>query len=345
MIDLRSDTFTVPTAEMRKVIANAEVGDDVFGEDPTVNELQDYTADLLGKEAALFVPSGVMSNQICIATLTNPGDEVIVESEAHIFYYEAAAPSIISNVQLRPLPSIKGVISEDLISASIRKTDLHYPKTSLICLENTHNRHGGTIIPLEYIKRVKNICDVNGILFHCDGARIWNACSATGVSPRDYAEPFDTLSVCLSKGLGAPIGSLVVSSKENIAKALRWRKILGGAMRQVGIIASAGLYAFKNHYQLLAETHGNAKIFAKNISESEYFEVDLSSVETNMVRFETKKDVNSSEFLAELKSRGLLVLEIGKNTFRAVFHFQISQKESKRASEILIQSITKMGHS
>ena len=340
MIDLRSDTFTVPTEEMRKVIANAEVGDDVFGEDPTVNELQEYTANLLGKEAALYVPSGVMSNQICIATLTNPGDEVIVESEAHIFYYEAAAPAIISQVQLRTLASENGMIKEDLITSSIRKTDLHFPKTSLICLENTHNRHGGTILDLEYLKRVRGICDQNNILLHCDGARIWNACIATGITPKEYAKPFDTLSVCLSKGLGAPVGSLVVSTKENIAKAIRWRKILGGAMRQVGIIASAGLYALKNHYELLPETHLNAKQFAKTISESELFEVDLHSVETNMVRFKTKKDINGTEFLTKLKEEGLLLLEIGKNTFRAVFHFQISKTDSAKAADILIKSLS-----
>lgn len=335
IIDIRSDTVTVPTEEMRKVIANAIVGDDVFGEDPTVNELEEYVADLLGKESAVFVASGVMANQISLHILTNPADEVIVEAESHIFHYEAGAPALLSGIQLKRLNSEKGILNENDIEKCIHPDNEHYPNVSLVCIENTHNRHGGTIIPIENINRIAQVVRKNNLKFHCDGARLWEASAATGINIKEFTSPFDTVSVCLSKGLGAPIGSLVVSTKENIKKARRFRKVLGGGMRQAGIIASAGLYAIKNHFPLLSETHENAKLFAEKLSESKFIEIDLSRVQTNIVIFKHSDKINSGFFENECKKNGVKIIQFGENTFRAVFHFQISKKQAIKAAEII----------
>lgn len=339
MIDLRSDTVTKPTPGMREIIAKAEVGDDVFGEDPSVNELQNFVADLFGKESALFVSSGVMGNQLAIKALTNPGDEVIVESQSHIFYYETSAPSIISRIQLRPLDSDDGMPSEKLIKKSIRPSDYYYPKTSLICLENTHNRHSGTIISLDYIKEIRKISLENNIYLHCDGARLWNACAETGISAKEYAKPFDTLSVCLSKGLGAPVGSMLLGSEEVIIKARKWRKILGGGMRQSGILASAGLYAIKNHYHLLKQDHINAKRFSEILSQSKYVNIDLSKVQTNIVYFRVSDEINSSLFLEKLRENKILLIPMENNFFRAVFHFQINFDQAEFSAKTIVDTL------
>ena len=339
MIDLRSDTLTVPTKEMREYIAKAPVGDDVFSEDPSANELQEYVADLLGKESALFVPSGTMGNQISLAVLTNPGDEVIVEADSHIFYYETAAPSIIARVQLRCIPSEFGIMEIDSIENAIRSTEYYFPKTSLICIENTHNRHGGTIVPLDYIKKVNQIVEHHGLKYHCDGARLWNACAETGVSPKEYADMFDTISVCFSKGLGAPVGSVIASTKENIQLARKWRKILGGGMRQAGIIASAGLYALKNNMKLLPETHENAKTFAGILNESEYIDVNLALVHTNIVMFKYPSNLNAEQIFQECKKKGVLIIPVVNNTVRAVFHFQISHGRAIESANIIKDTI------
>ncbi|MBM2814901.1 MAG: L-threonine aldolase [Ignavibacteria bacterium] len=334
-IDLRSDTFTMPTMEMRQVIAEAEVGDDVFGEDPTVIRLQVKIAELLGKESALFVPSGTMANQISIAVQTHPGDEVIVESDAHIFYYEAAAPAIISRVQLRPIPSSKGMMPVQSIESAIRGNDVHFPPTKLLCLENTHNRHGGTVIDIDYIKEVRTLAQKNKISMHCDGARLWNASAATGITPADYAGYFDTVSVCLSKGLGAPVGSVIASTRENILSALRWRKILGGGMRQVGIIAAAGLFVIENNLQNLKNDHANAKLFAEKLLSSEFIEIDINTIETNIVIFKLKGNANALQFEKKCLNNGLKILAIGPNTIRAVFHYQITRQQTEEAAEII----------
>ncbi|HOQ48892.1 MAG TPA: threonine aldolase family protein, partial [Candidatus Kapabacteria bacterium] len=247
MIDLRSDTLTRPDEAMRQALANAEVGDDVYGEDPTANLLQERIADYFGKEAALFVPSGTMSNQLSLKVLTSPGDEIIADADAHIFYYETAAPSIVSNVQIRTIRSQFGFPDLNDIERSIRPDIYYFPRTSVICVENTHNRHGGTIAPIEYIQQLRDLANSYNIKLHLDGARIWNAIVETGIDGTSYAKYFDTISVCLSKGLGAPVGSLLISSAEYIEKARHWRKILGGGMRQVGILAAAGLYALDNN--------------------------------------------------------------------------------------------------
>ncbi len=338
-IDLRSDTVTLPTEEMRWVIASAPVGDDVFGEDPSVNELEEYIAKLFGKESAIFVPSGTMANQIALAVSTNSGDEVIVEADSHIFYYEAAAPAILSNVQLRPIKSEKGEIDTDEIKASIRTSDIHFPRTSLICIENTHNRHGGRIISLDYIKKLEQIAGDYSLKLHCDGARVWESSAATGISLFDYAKPFDTISVALSKGLGAPSGSLLLGSKEIIARARKWRKVFGGGMRQSGLLAAAGLYAVKEHFKLLQETHKNAKTFAKKLSLSEHIDIDIGKVETNIVFFRHRARIMPGSLQEECRKNGLLLFEMGNKTVRAVFHFQISKLQANQAADIVRKSL------
>ena len=237
-IDLRSDTVTKPSAAMRQAMANAEVGDDVFGEDPTVVKLQEKVAALLGKEKALYVPSGVMSNQLAIKAQTEPGDEIICEQDAHIFNYETAAPSLISSVQVKTLPGLRGVIRAEQLTAAMRPKVYYMPRSRMISLENTHNRSGGTIYPLGEIEKISAFARSHEMLMHLDGARLWNAWVATGIHPKEYAQHFDSVSVCFSKGLGAPVGSAVVGSAAMIERVHKWRKVFGGGMRQAGIIAA-----------------------------------------------------------------------------------------------------------
>lgn len=339
MVDLRSDTFTVPTAEMREVIASAAVGDDVWGEDPSVNELQDYTANFFGKEAALFVPSGTMGNQLGLKVNTQEGDEVIIENEAHIYYYETSAPSLLSRVQLRPLISSKGEIPIEDIEGAIRPDIYYYPNSSLICLESSHNRHGGTILSLDYIKEVRKIADKNGMRMHLDGARVWNSIAALNINPADYVADFDTISVCLSKGMGAPVGSLLIGRKSDIDKALKWRKILGGGMRQTGIIAAAGTYAIKNNFEKLVEDHKNAKEFGSMLSSSSYFECDLNTIETNIVAFKVKSDLSDDELLSKFEKAGVKLVPLSNKKFRAVFHLQITNEQTQTAANTLINCL------
>lgn len=335
MIDLRSDTVTKPTPEMLEYMLQANVGDDVYGEDPTVNELQDYTAELFSKEAALFVPSGVMGNQLGIKVNTNQGDEVICESQAHIFYYETAAPSIISNVQLRTLDSENGEIDLNKVESAIRTSEYYLPKTSLICLENTHNRHSGTVLNLDYISKVSELARTKNISTHLDGARIWNAISYSNYSFDTYSKYFDTISICLSKGLGAPIGSVLVGSYEKIEMAKKWRKILGGGMRQLGIMAAGGLYAIKNHFKLLSNDHINAKNFADKIARNELFDINLEKVQTNIVLFNLNQGININEFIRLCKLKGLLISSMGGQSIRAVFHFQVNENDMRIAYEVI----------
>ncbi len=342
MIDLRSDTMTLPTREMRRVMSEAPVGDDVFGEDPSVNELQEYAADFLGKEAALFVPSGTMGNQICVNIHTQPGDEVIIEEEAHIFYYETGAPALLSGLLLRTLPSDKGAMNPDSVRKAVRPDIYYFPRTALICIENTHNRHSGAVIPMENIIELKKIADERCIKYHCDGARIWNAATALNIEPNEIAKHFDTLSVCLSKALGAPVGSLIAGSKEHIKKALKFRKILGGGMRQAGIIAAAGLYAFKNHYKLLEEDHRQAKEFSKLISESDYIDINPETIQTNIVVFSHSEKFSSEVLFEECKRKGVLIIPVGKFSIRCVFYFQISRKDMLKAAQVIKDSVSKL---
>ncbi len=336
-IDLRSDTVTKPSAGMRKAMYEAEVGDDVFKEDPTINELEEYAAGLLGKEAALFVTSGVQGNQLCLNVLTNPGDEVICEKDAHIFNYESASPSAISGIQLYPVKGNYGVMPVNDVEEAIRPISAYYmPRTKVIAVENTHNRASGAIIPLENIVELKKLAEKHNLYFHLDGARIWNASVATGIHVKEYASYFNSISCCLSKGLGAPIGSIIVGTKEFIKEAFRVRKAWGGGMRQAGIIAAAGLYALKNNFKRLAEDHEKAKQLANVIAENPGLEIDLKAVHTNIIIFKPLK-LSVTEAQQKCREQGLL-LSVGKaDSLRAVTHLDVSFQDIEKAIKIIRQ--------
>lgn len=336
-IDLRSDTVTKPSEAMRKAMARAEVGDDVFGEDPTVNRLQEKVAELLGKEAALYVPSGTMSNQLALKTHTNPGDEVIVEKDSHIFNYETAAPSLLSGVQLNPVPGTRGLMTAAAVEEAIRPEVYYMMPTKLVCVENTHNRGGGTIYPMTLIDEIKDVAARHKLKYHLDGARLWNASVATGTEVSEYARRFDSVSVCLSKGLGAPVGSVLASTKEFINRAHRFRKIFGGGMRQVGILAAAGLYALEHNIQRLADDHEKAKTLAKVLQESPLYELDLKDVETNIVIFGIKQGLSIDKFISDLKSLGVLLSAGSAGKVRAVTHLDVSMADVKKAAGILVR--------
>ncbi|MDZ7261044.1 MAG: aminotransferase class I/II-fold pyridoxal phosphate-dependent enzyme [candidate division KSB1 bacterium] len=334
-IDLRSDTVTKPSPEMRRAMAEAEVGDDVFGEDPTVNALQEKVAQLLGKEKALFVPSGTMANQICIRAQTQPGDEVIIDINAHVFNYESAAGAAISGIQFLPLPGKRGILEPEQVEAAIREPNVHCPPTRLICLENTHNRGGGSIYPLEKIARIRKIALEHGVLMHLDGARMMNACVATGIKPIEYARHFDSVMFYFSKGLGAPIGSIVAGSEEFIVKAHRYRKMHGGAMRQVGILAAAALYALEHNVERLAEDHRNAKKLARGLAEIKTIGIDPELVETNIVIFDVSKTGYSvAQVVEKFKEKGVLFVPFGKTLIRGVTHLDVSEEDVERAVEM-----------
>ncbi len=334
-LDLRSDTVTKPSEEMRKAMFNAEVGDDVYREDPTVNKLQKYAAELFGKEAALFVPSGVMGNQICLNVHTNPTDEIILERTAHIFVYESGTAAGISGLQMNLIEGNRGVFTPEQAEAVIRPKSAYYmPRTKVIEIENTHNVAGGTIHPIENIAAMRKLADKYELAMHLDGARIWNAHAATGIPLAEYAKYFDSLSVCLSKGLGAPIGSLILGSADFIEKAFRVRKSWGGGMRQVGIIAAAGLYAIKNNIERLKEDHEKAKILARHLADFESVDVDLESVQTNILSF-TPKRISVEEGIAKCDENGLLVGKGGIGKIRIVTHLDISFEEIEKVKNIL----------
>ncbi|HOJ07936.1 MAG: low-specificity L-threonine aldolase [Ignavibacteriota bacterium] len=335
MIDLRSDTVTRPSEAMRKAMYNAEVGDDVFKEDPTVNKLEQFAADLLGKEAALYVSSGVMGNQICLNVLTNPGDEVICERDAHIFNYESGSPAALSGVQLNPIDGKYGIITVEQVESFIRPSSAYYmPKTKVIEIENTHNRAGGTIWPIENIISMKGLAKKYNLYFHLDGARIWNASVAAGISVKEYASHFDSISCCLSKGLGAPVGSIIAGSKDFIKEAYRIRKAWGGGMRQAGIIAAAGLYALQNNIDRLKDDHEKAKFLAERINANPNLEIDMKAVQTNILLFHPK-NISVEEGIKKSKDKGLL-LSIGKvDLIRAIAHLDVSFDDVKKAADII----------
>lgn len=335
LIDLRSDTVTKPSEAMRKAMYEAEVGDDVYGEDPTVNELQEFTAELLGKEAALFVPSGLMGNQICLNVLTSPGEEVICERTSHIFQYESGTPAKLSGIQLSLIDGNRGVIYPEQVEPLIRPESAYYmPRTRLIEVENTHNVAGGTIYPIDVIRDLKSLADKYNLKTHLDGARLWNASVETGISLSEYASYFDTVSVCLSKGLGAPIGSVIAGTKEFITEAFRVRKAIGGGMRQVGVIAAAGLYAVKYNIDRLKDDHTRAKDLANHLAELGNVKVDLDSVQTNILMFQpTIKSVE--QVIEESKEKGLLLGPGGIGVVRAVTHLDISDDDIEKAKSIL----------
>lgn len=334
MIDLRSDTVTRPTAAMRAAMAEAEVGDDVFGEDPTVHRLQERVAELVGKEAALFVPSGVMGNQLAIKVLTRPGDEVIVERNGHIFNYETGAPSVLSGVQLHVIDGERGVLRGEHVRHALRPGAYWDAPSRLVCLENTLNKAGGRVYPLSEMREVAEVAREYGLRMHLDGARLWNATSATGISEAEFAAPFDTVSVCLSKGLGAPIGSVLAGPADLISRARHFRKMFGGGMRQVGILAAAGLYAIEHERPRLHEDHEKGRKLAEAIAQLDDFSIDLESVETNIVIFDVRSG-SAEGVLEELASRNVLMVPFGPKTIRATTHRDISMEDIERTIETI----------
>jgi threonine aldolase len=335
-IDLRSDTVTQPSPAMREAMARAPVGDDVYGEDPTVNRLQEMAAALLGKAAALFVPSGTMANQLSIRVLTQPGQEVIVESKSHIVRYEQGAAGALSGVQLHWVVGDRGIMAPEQVEAAIRPRDPHSIPTALICLENTHNSGGGSIYPLDTVERIRAIAVKHGIPMHLDGARLFNAVAATGVSAADYARHFETVSFCLSKGLGAPVGSLIVVNETSLLDKLRrFRRMYGGAMRQAGILAAAGIYALEHNITRLKEDHDNAKRLARLLQKIPAVTLNPDHVETNIVIFDViDHRLQPAEIVAALKREGVLINAVGGTTFRAVTHLDVSAQDIDRAGEI-----------
>ncbi len=337
-IDLRSDTVTKPSKAMRQAIAEAEVGDDVFEDDPTVKKLEEMTAELLGKGKALFVPSGTMANEVAIKSLTKPGDEVVLEGDSHIYNYEVGAPSVLCGVQLHTLKGKRGILTAQQILDHLRPQDIHVPQTTLICLENTHNRAGGTIYPIEEIKKIREATKPLGIKMHLDGARLWNATIATGIPLDEYARHFDSVSVSLSKGLGAPIGSVISGSSDFIRIVRRNRKMFGGGMRQVGIIAAAGIYAIENNFNRLNEDHRNAKALAEGLSKIPKISVDSESVQTNIVVIDIKESgMEVGEVLEELKEKGVLAVPFGRNKIRCVTHLDVTRDDIDQALETFQQ--------
>ncbi len=336
-IDLRSDTVTQPSPEMREAIAKAKVGDDVFGDDPTIIELEEKVAAILGKEAALFCPSGTMVNQIAINIQTQPGDEILCEKGAHLLYYESGAPAFISNVIVCPIKGHNGVITSEQVRPLIKMDNIHQAPTTLVCAENTHNRGGGRVFPLESLKLLRELCLERGISTHLDGARLWNASVASGIPLKEYAKNADTLNVCLSKALGAPIGSLLVATRELVEKGRRVRKRLGGGMRQVGILGAAGLYAIENNIERLADDHANAGLLAHGLAKINGIKIDPAATETNIVIFNIESEINllAFEFLEVLKHYGVLMVPFGERTIRAVTHMNVNTVEVEKAVEII----------
>jgi threonine aldolase len=346
MIDLRSDTVTRPTAAMYEAMSTADVGDDVYGDDPTANALEERTAELLGKEAAVFVPTGSMSNQIALRTHTEPGDLVVIERSAHIVINEGGAGAALAGVTMRPLDGVNGLFSpEDVVEALDRShpfnpSYLGSPAT-LLCLENSHNAGGGTVWPLDRLQAVCSVGREHGLTLHLDGARLWHASAASGVSPRAFVEPFDTVNVCFSKGLGAPIGSALAGPRATIDRARRFKQQYGGGIRQAGVIAAAALHALEHHMDDLPRDVANARRLAEGLLELNDVRIDLHRVQSNIVRFEVEMD--AGVFATECHARGVYMLPNGLHGVRAVLHRDISDGEVGSALEVMAAVLTEVG--
>lgn len=326
MIDLRSDTVTRPSPAMRQAMMEAEVGDDVYGEDPTVNQLQEEVAALLDKEAALFVPSGTMANQIALHVLTEPGDEIILDASSHIYNYETGAASVLSGVQLHPVRSANGLLTAPAVAAAIRPEGAVFARSRVVALENTANKAGGRVYSLERVRAITDVARQHGLHTLLDGARLWNAAVASGTSVADYAAPFDLVWAALSKGLGAPVGSVLAGSAAHIDAARRVRKRLGGGMRQAGILAAAGRYALHHHREQLATDHAHARRLAHAIADLPAFELDTDTVETNIVIFDTPH-ASAQTVTDQLAEEGIGVTPFGPNTLRATTHRDVSSDD------------------
>lgn len=328
MVDLRSDTITKPTQEMREAMFKAEVGDDVYREDPTVNKLEEIAAEILGKEAALFVTSGTQGNQIAILAHARPGDEIILEAESHIFHYEAGAASALAGVQTRTIPGYRGQMPIEEIRKAIRGEDIHLPRTAMIALENTHNRAGGAVLPPKHMSEVYHLAREKSIPIHLDGARLFNASIALRIDVKELTKYVDTVQVCLSKGLSAPMGSILAGPKDWIELARKWRKRLGGGMRQVGLMAAPGILALTNMVERLEEDHQHAKKLAKGLSDIKDIQVDVNNVETNIVLIDVEKlGVTAQEFVAELKRANILGSVFGEYLVRLTTHREITDND------------------
>ena len=334
LIDFRSDTVTKPTTGMLQAMMTAKVGDDVFGEDPTINELEQISADMFGMEAGLLCPSGTMTNQTAIRCHTQPGDEVICDESAHIYQYEGGGIAFNSGASVKLLYGNRGRMSADQVKAAINEDDTHKANTSLVCLENTNNRGGGSCYDFDEIIKIKQVCRENDLALHLDGARLWNALVAKKENPKQYGETFDSISVCLSKGLGCPVGSVLLGKKDLIKKARRIRKVFGGGMRQAGFIAAAGIYALKNNIERLKEDHDHAKQIGSAIAKTSMAK-SVFPVETNIVIFETVDSTTAAAVVEKFKQKGILCSITAPDRVRFVLHLDITEAMVNKTIELI----------
>ena len=333
-IDFRSDTVTKPTPAMLQAMMTAKVGDDVFSEDPSINELERMSADMFGMESGLFCPSGTMTNQIAIKCHTQPGDEVICDESAHVYQYEGGGIAFNSGASVKLLYGDRGRMSSDQVKAAINEDDNHKANTSLVCLENTNNRGGGSCYDFKEIKKIKQVCLENDLAFHLDGARLWNALVAKNETPKQYGETFDSISICLSKGLGCPVGSVLLGKKVFIKKARRVRKVFGGGMRQAGFIAAAGIYALKNNVERLKEDHDHAKQLGYAIAKTSMAK-SVFPVETNIIIFETVDSTTAVTVVEKLKQKGILCSITAPDRVRLVVHLDITEEMVNKTIELI----------
>ncbi len=336
IIDFRSDTVTRPTPAMMEAMMKAKVGDDVFGEDPSINELESMTASLFGMEAAIYCPSGTMTNQIAIKCHTQPGDEVICEESSHIYQYEGGGIAFNSGASVKLLPGDRGRITAEQVLTAIQPDDPHRPHTSLVSLENTSNRGGGSCYDFAEIKKIQALCQEKKLAFHLDGARLWNALVAKKEMPEQYGEAFDSISVCLSKSLGCPVGSLLIGTRDLIKKARRIRKVFGGGMRQAGFMAAAGIFALQNNIDRLREDHDHATQIAAAIAKKDFVKLTLP-VETNIIIFELKDPFSAPELVGQLKEKNILGYAITPKRVRLVVHLDISRQMTEQTIAVFDQ--------
>lgn len=337
IIDLRSDTVTKPTREMMQAIMNAEVGDDVYKEDPTANKLEKKLAEMFGMDAAQFFPTGSMANQAAIKMHTQPGEQLIADKWAHVYNYEGGGVSFNSGVSCKLLDGDRGMITAAQVEENINPPDFyHSPLTSLVCLENTTNKGGGACYDFSEIEKIRKICDKNNLGFHLDGARIWNALVAKREDPKKYGEIFDTISVCLSKGLGTPMGSVLIGKKEIMQKAMRVRKVLGGGMRQIGFMAAAGIYALDNHLERLSEDHKKAAEIAELLSQQDYVK-GVEPTETNIVIFYLSEHISEEKFMHDLLQKNIKISSMGQGKLRIVTHMDYTDEMHKQFLKILTE--------
>lgn len=338
-VDLRSDTVTRPTRGMRAAMAAADVGDDVYGEDPTVNALQDEVAAMFGRDAALFTPTGVMANQIALRVLAAPGSEVVLEADAHIVAYEAGAHAALGGLQFRTVTADRGILTRAVVEPALRPRSFPYTENSVVAIENTTNRSGGTIYDLATLDDLRALCDEHELALYMDGARIFNAVVASGSSPETYGSRVAALSFCVSKGLGAPVGSLLVGDADLVAEAKAWRRRYGGAMRQVGVLAAAGRYALQHHVDRLADDHENARTIARIVADAHPDAVDPDGVETNIVYVATGARP-AADIIRELGDEGIRVGAMGDHLLRLVTHLDVDVAGARRAGEALARALT-----